>query len=104
MAAHRNTFAHDSVMRHARSQEAVQTLNSVANALRVLSLAHQDGTVTPQAERVGREFGGPLATMRDYVTGIDAPTWPPAPETACPRILGANGSKTFQRTEAIPRT
>jgi probable F420-dependent oxidoreductase len=46
-----------------------------------------------QAESVGREFGSPLATMRDYVTGMDGQTWPPAPDTAYPRILGANGSK-----------
>jgi probable F420-dependent oxidoreductase len=46
-----------------------------------------------QAESVGREFGGPLATMRDYVTAMDGQTWPPAPDTAYPRILGANGPK-----------
>ena len=33
-------------MRHARSQEAAQTLNSVTNALRVLTLAHKEGSVT----------------------------------------------------------
>jgi len=46
-----------------------------------------------QAESVGREFGSPLATMRDYVTGMDAQTSPPAPDSAYPRILGANGPK-----------
>jgi probable F420-dependent oxidoreductase len=46
-----------------------------------------------QAQSVGREFGSPLATMRDYVTGMDGETWPPAPDTAYPRILGANGPK-----------
>lgn len=46
-----------------------------------------------QAESVGREFGSPLATMRDYVTGMDGETWPPAPDTAYPRLLGANGPK-----------
>jgi probable F420-dependent oxidoreductase len=46
-----------------------------------------------QAESVGQEFGSPLATMRDYVTGMDGQTLPPAPDTAYPRILGANGPK-----------
>ncbi|HEY2673606.1 MAG TPA: TIGR03620 family F420-dependent LLM class oxidoreductase [Rugosimonospora sp.] len=46
-----------------------------------------------QAESVGREFGSPLATMRAYITGMDSQTWPPAPDTAYPRILGANGPK-----------
>ncbi|MEV4313066.1 LLM class flavin-dependent oxidoreductase [Actinocrispum sp. NPDC049592] len=46
-----------------------------------------------QAQSVGREFGSPLATMRDYITGMDSETWPPAPDTAYPRILGANGPK-----------
>jgi probable F420-dependent oxidoreductase len=31
--------------------------------------------------------------MRDYVTAMDGQTWPPAPDTAYPRILGANGPK-----------
>ena len=46
-----------------------------------------------QAVSVGREFGSPLATMRDYVDRMDAQTLPPAPDTAYPRILGANGPK-----------
>jgi probable F420-dependent oxidoreductase len=46
-----------------------------------------------QAQSVGREFGSPLATIRDYVTSMDGETWPPAPDTAYPRILGANGPK-----------
>jgi probable F420-dependent oxidoreductase len=46
-----------------------------------------------QAESVGRAFGRPLATMRDYVTGMAGETWPPAPDTAYPRILAANGPK-----------
>jgi probable F420-dependent oxidoreductase len=46
-----------------------------------------------QAESVGREFGSPLATMRGYVTGLDGPTQQPPPDTAYPRILGANGPK-----------
>ena len=46
-----------------------------------------------QAEATGRDFGSPLATMRDYVGRMDAETWPPAPEAKYPRILGANGPK-----------
>lgn len=46
-----------------------------------------------QAESVGREFGSPRATLRDYVTGMDGRTVPPAPEAPYPRILGANGPK-----------
>ncbi len=46
-----------------------------------------------QAAGVGREFGSPLATMRDYVSRMDNPTWPPAPDAAYPRIIAANGPK-----------
>ncbi|SEP51243.1 TIGR03620 family F420-dependent LLM class oxidoreductase [Amycolatopsis saalfeldensis] len=46
-----------------------------------------------QAAGTGREFGRPLATMRDYVTRMDAPTWPPAPAAGYPRIIAANGPK-----------
>jgi probable F420-dependent oxidoreductase len=46
-----------------------------------------------QAQSVGREFGSPLATLRDYVTGMDGPTFPPAPDTPYARILAANGPK-----------
>ena len=46
-----------------------------------------------QAETTGRDFGSPLATLRDYVGRMDAETWPPAPEAKYPRILGANGPK-----------
>ncbi|WIX99043.1 TIGR03620 family F420-dependent LLM class oxidoreductase [Amycolatopsis mongoliensis] len=46
-----------------------------------------------QAEATGRDFGSPLATMRDYVGRMDAETWPPAPEADYPRILGANGPR-----------
>lgn len=47
----------------------------------------------PQAEATGRDFGSPLATMRDYVGRMTAETWPPAPRAKYPRILGANGPK-----------
>jgi probable F420-dependent oxidoreductase len=46
-----------------------------------------------QAASVGQEFGRPLATMRDYVTRMDSPSWPPAPDAAYPRIIAANGPK-----------
>jgi probable F420-dependent oxidoreductase len=46
-----------------------------------------------QAKSVGREFGSPLATIRDYITGMNSQTRPPPPDTAYPRILGANGPK-----------
>jgi probable F420-dependent oxidoreductase len=46
-----------------------------------------------QAQSVGREFGSPLNTMRDYIAGMDAKTSPPAPDTTYPRIIGANGPK-----------
>ena len=46
-----------------------------------------------QAASVGREFGRPLTTMRDYIAGMDEPTWPPAPNAPYPRILAANGPK-----------
>jgi probable F420-dependent oxidoreductase len=46
-----------------------------------------------QAASVGREFGRPLVTMRDYVQRMDEPTWPPVPDTAYPRIIAANGPK-----------
>ncbi|WP_414686153.1 LLM class flavin-dependent oxidoreductase [Mycobacterium sp.] len=46
-----------------------------------------------QAASVGREFGRPLATMREYVTEMDSPTYPPAPDVAFPRIVAANGPK-----------
>jgi len=46
-----------------------------------------------QAAAVGREFGSPLATMRDYRTRMDSPTAPPAPDVAYPTIIAANGPK-----------
>ncbi len=46
-----------------------------------------------QAASVGREFGSPLATMRDYLDRMDTPTWPPAPDVAYARIVAANGPK-----------
>ena len=46
-----------------------------------------------QAEATDRDFGSPLATLRDYVGRMDAETWPPAAEAKYPRILGANGPK-----------
>jgi probable F420-dependent oxidoreductase len=46
-----------------------------------------------QATSTGRDFGSPLATMRDYCDRMLAPTWPPAPDVAYPRIIAANGPK-----------
>lgn len=46
-----------------------------------------------QAASVGREFGTPLATMREYLAQLTAPAQLPVPGAAYPRILGANGPK-----------
>ena len=46
-----------------------------------------------QAAAVGQEFGSPLATMRDYLDRMAAPTQPPAPDAGYPRIVAANGPK-----------
>jgi probable F420-dependent oxidoreductase len=46
-----------------------------------------------QAEGTNREFGKPLATMRHYVESMSQPTWPPAPASAHPTIIAANGPK-----------
>ena len=46
-----------------------------------------------QAASPGREFGRPLATMRDYLDRMAAPAQPPAPDAAYPRIIAANGPK-----------
>jgi probable F420-dependent oxidoreductase len=44
-----------------------------------------------QAEVVSREFGRPLATMREYLERMNSPMRPPAAETPYPRLIGANG-------------
>src|ERR1700727_6971 len=46
-----------------------------------------------QAASVGREFGRPVATMRDYLDQLTAPTQLPAPHIASPKSIGANGPK-----------
>jgi probable F420-dependent oxidoreductase len=46
-----------------------------------------------QAASVGREFGRPVGTMRDYLDQMSAPTQLPAPDAAYPTIIGANGPK-----------
>ena len=46
-----------------------------------------------QAAAVGREFGSPLAAMRDYLERMTTPTMTPAPEASYPRIIAANGPK-----------
>ena len=51
------------------------------------------GGYPQQAASTGRDFGRPLATMRDYRARMDNQTWPPAPDAAYPRIIAANGPK-----------
>ncbi|HEY0814594.1 MAG TPA: LLM class flavin-dependent oxidoreductase [Pseudonocardia sp.] len=46
-----------------------------------------------QAQSVGREFGKPLATMREYVNRMSEPPQMPAPDVAYPLIIGAMGPK-----------
>ena len=46
-----------------------------------------------QAAAVGREFGLPLASMRDYLERMSAPTMTPAPDAPYARIVAANGPK-----------
>jgi probable F420-dependent oxidoreductase len=46
-----------------------------------------------QAASTGREFGSPLATMRDYVDRMAGPTQLPAPDVTYPKIIAANGPK-----------
>jgi len=46
-----------------------------------------------QAASAGREFGRPVATMRDYLDRMGAPAQLPAPDVAYPKIIGANGPK-----------
>jgi probable F420-dependent oxidoreductase len=82
-----------------------QTLHAAAA---FLADAHPDRLVLgvgvghpPQAEATGRDFGSPLATLRDYVERMDAETWPPAPTAKYPRILGANGPKMLALAEEI---
>ena len=46
-----------------------------------------------QAAGVGRDWGSPLATMRDYLERMAAPTMTPAADASYPRIIAANGPK-----------
>lgn len=46
-----------------------------------------------QAAAVDREYGSPVATMRDYLEKMSAPTVPPAADGAFPLILAANRPK-----------
>lgn len=48
-----------------------------------------------QAVSTGREFGSPLATMRDYLDRMDSPTQPSAPAADYVRIVGTGGPKTL---------
>jgi len=51
------------------------------------------GGYPQQAAAVGREFGSPLASMRDYLERMAAPTMTPAPDAPYPRIVAANGPR-----------
>lgn len=46
-----------------------------------------------QAASAGRDFGRPLATMREYLRRMTEPTWPPVPDADYPTIIAANGPK-----------
>lgn len=46
-----------------------------------------------QAAATGRDFGRPLATMRNYRERMTQQTWPPAPDVAYPVVIAANGPK-----------
>jgi probable F420-dependent oxidoreductase len=46
-----------------------------------------------QAALVGREYGSPLAVMRDYLERMAGPTMTPAPDAPYARIVAANGPK-----------
>lgn len=54
-----------------------------------------------QATSVGRDFGRPLASMRGYLDRMDAPTAPPAPTVAYPRVVAANGPKMLALAREI---
>ena len=57
-----------------------------------------------QAASVGREFGSPVATMRDYLNQMAAPAQLPAPDVAYPKIIGANGPKMLALSGEIDRS
>lgn len=46
-----------------------------------------------QAAAVGRDFGSPVTTLRDYLSRMSAPADLPAPEAEYPRIVGAMGPR-----------
>ena len=54
-----------------------------------------------QAAQVGREFGSPLAAVRDYLERMDAPTMTPAPDAPYPRLVAANGPKMIALADGI---
>jgi len=54
-----------------------------------------------QAASVGREFGRPVSTMRDYLDQMTAPTQLPAPDVAYPKIIAANGPKMLSLSREI---
>jgi probable F420-dependent oxidoreductase len=49
-----------------------------------------------QAEAVGREFGRPVAAMRDYLDRMTAPTMTPASAASYPTLVAANGPRMIE--------
>lgn len=47
----------------------------------------------PQAEAVGREYGRPVPTLRDYLRDMRGPAFPPALEVPYPLVVAAMGPK-----------
>src|ERR1700729_899619 len=54
-----------------------------------------------QAASVGREFGSPVGTMREYLDQMGAPTQLPSPDVAYPKIIGANGPRMLELSGEI---
>jgi len=46
-----------------------------------------------QATSVGRRYGSPVSTMREYLDKMAAPAQTAPPEASFPRIIGANGPR-----------
>jgi probable F420-dependent oxidoreductase len=54
-----------------------------------------------QAAMAEREFGSPLATMRDYVARMRVPALLPAPDTPYPFVISANGPRMLELSGEI---
>jgi len=77
-----------------------RSASTVRGAAALLAQAHPDRFVLglgvgypAQAAAGGREFGRPLASMRDYLSQLDAVAFAPIPEVAYPRLVAANGPR-----------